>query len=77
MFESCANLEKVKLSNNTKSIGKNAFYHCKNLKFLEIPPSVTYIGDGAFKHCNKDFKVKCENDSYAMEYCKNHNIPTC
>lgn len=58
-FASCANLIKVTIPQNIKSIGKGAFLDC-GLKNITIPDSVTAIGetsssifDGTFAGCRR------------------------
>lgn len=45
-FDNCANLERVKLSENLKTL--SGFSNCPTLELIEIPNSVTSIGDYAF-----------------------------
>lgn len=53
-FNSCVNLNGVKLGDGIKSIGSSAFYNCSSLEGeLVIPESVTSIGDYAFYGCTK------------------------
>ena len=50
-FEKCLYLENVRLGNQLKTIGDEAFYDCRRLKSLDIPQTVTAIGDEAFTNC--------------------------
>ena len=50
-FNSCCNLEEVKLSPKTKSIGDYAFYGCSRLKPFDFPETLQSIGCGALQNC--------------------------
>ena len=71
-FANCKNLDEVIIKGAT-NICENAFYGCSNLKNIEIPNSVLYIHDNAFKNSN-NIVFKCNEDSYACKYAKEHNI---
>ena len=46
-FEFCANIKKVRLSNNLKVLKRQVFGGCNNIKELEIPASVKKIEEAA------------------------------
>lgn len=52
------NIESVKIGNNVKSIGKNAFVDCVKLKSVEISDEVQSIGEMAFTGCSVLESVK-------------------
>ena len=49
-FKKAKKLTKVKIGNNVKTIGKNAFAGCGKLKKVSGMAAVTLIDDGAFKN---------------------------
>lgn len=48
-FRKCQRLKSIKLSNNLKKIGRDAFSRCAGLKSVDIPNSVTELA--GFTHC--------------------------
>ena len=42
----------LKISENVKTIGTDAFQGCSNLKKIEFPSTLTSIGEKAFDGCN-------------------------
>lgn len=50
IFDSCTNLEVVKLPMAT-TLGENAFLNCTNLKEIELPKVIT-VGKNSFKQCS-------------------------
>ena len=57
-FKYCYNLERVTLSNNIETIGKEMFNQCKSIVSIEIPDSVTSMGDSVFAFCAKLESIK-------------------
>ncbi len=51
-FQSCSNLNNLKLPNSVTSIGTAAFQLCTGLSSITIPDSVTNLGDFAFSDCS-------------------------
>lgn len=72
-FANKTTVEAVNVPNTVKTIG-NAFSGCSNLKEITIPQSVEKIADGAFVDC-ENVTIYCYNDSYALAYAKQNNIP--
>ncbi len=68
-FEGCTSFKKIELSEDTISIGYNAFANCtnSNLTELTIPSKVTFIGNGAFANC-KSLKKVTYNSNYNTAY---------
>lgn len=73
-FMGCTNLDKVYLTGNINTIGKNTFKNCTNLKSIEIPASCKWVGAGAFIGCpNLNIVAKGNTTKYAtfVEYITN------
>jgi hypothetical protein len=51
-FQSCQNLETIRLSENLSQIGEFAFDYCSALKNIEIPTSVTLFKNRSFRGCS-------------------------
>ena len=51
LFEGCAQLATVELSNGIERIGESAFYGCTALTNITLPASLKSIGDNAFEGC--------------------------
>lgn len=51
-FRGCANLERIKLPNGLRMIGKVAFIYCHHLLHICLPDSIIYVGPGAFRECS-------------------------
>lgn len=52
VFQDCAELKNVTLSDSTGNIGKEAFSGCSMLETIHIPNGIENIGFGAFSNCN-------------------------
>ena len=52
-FYSCANLERIVVPKNLKTIPAHCFFSCKNLQEVIIEAGVEAIGAGAFSDCEK------------------------
>lgn len=50
-FESCEYLKTITLSNEQRSIYKNAFYYCTSLKYITLPPN-NILNDSGFAYSN-------------------------
>lgn len=72
-FADCCGLESISLSNTVSEIGDGAFFGCNKLKDITIPESVTHIGVDAFY--NIGIPVCVYNNSYALLYCLEKNVP--
>lgn len=46
-------LKKIRLPENTGTLGKRAFYGCSSLQDIILPPHLVKIGDGAFRYCER------------------------
>ena len=57
------------------AIGDKAFSCCTSLVSVTSPDSVTTIGDNAFSGCFNLTSVTVGRNSYALEYCKEHDLP--
>lgn len=66
-FESCLNLEKVKLPIGIKEIKENTFLNCKELSSLNIPVNVTIIKHNAFESCCLITEIKFPNSLETIE----------
>ncbi len=73
-FYECDRLRDITLPDSLEKIGDNAFYFCEKLRFAGIPASVTDIGTDAFAECPR-LTVVAPRNSYAVEYCLEHDIP--
>ena len=62
-----SNIESVKIGNNIKSIGKNAFVDCVKLKSVEITDNVQSIGEMAFTGCSVLESVKITSTLKKLE----------
>ena len=51
LFDKCADLQTVTLSEHIEKIGNGAFYQCGSLSEIMLPNSVTEIGEYAFADC--------------------------
>ncbi len=56
-FNSCGNLEEVRLSDHITEIKRETFFECKKLKGINVPEGVTSIGIAAFYGCNSMRKI--------------------
>ena len=74
-FNSCPHLTSVFLSDNVTIIGERAFSECSRLTAVTIPDSIVSIGDGAFSFCKSLTEIIVGRDSYARQYCIDHNLP--
>ena len=75
-FSECYYLTNIKISNNVKSIGNNAFATCSNLESITIPDSVTNIGSNAFYSCTSLTNVTLSSNlktisGHTFSRCKN------
>ena len=73
-FRKCQRLKSIKLSNNLKKIGRDAFNGCTSLKFIDIPNSVKKIR--GFRGCNGLTSITIPNSvkelgRYAFSGCTN------
>ena len=50
-FQSCSNLQRIKIPNGVTLIAEHAFWNCMSLKEIEIPNTVQNIGVWAFDGC--------------------------
>ena len=80
-FSNCRELEKVKLSENLKTIPEYAFQACKKLQKIEFPKNLNAIELCAFIDCRSLENVTLPSsleklDSGAFEYCSKLNSIT-
>lgn len=47
-FKECRRLQRIKLSNGLKKLGREAFWFCESLSSVEIPESLEYFGGFSF-----------------------------
>ena len=73
-FIGCANLSSISLPYSLTCIGAFSFYDCDSLTTITFPPSVTSIGNNAFDNRHPDLLLHVERDSYAEQYCQEHNL---
>lgn len=76
LFDSCASLEKIILSKNTKMLSEWMFFGCTKLKNISLPDTLTEIHKFAFAGCSNLEKIDLpDNISYIGLYafcnCKN------
>lgn len=57
-FEECDKIKKIKLSDRTLNIGRDAFYSCSNLEEIDLGKKVIEIDMYAFQHCKKLKTIK-------------------
>ena len=69
-FAECFNLQKIKISNNSrlKSIGSMAFSNCSQLAEINIPSCVISIGDYAFGSCRRLKNITIPEGITCIEY---------
>lgn len=72
-FEHCHSLTSVAIPNSVLRIGYRAFKNCTSLTSINIPDSVTRIDENAFYNCPK--LIISTNNAYALDYCKDFDIP--
>ena len=53
VFKDKKTIVNLKIEENIKSIGANAFQNCVNLEKVEVPSTVTEIGECAFDNCTR------------------------
>lgn len=83
-FEGCDDLQTVDLPEGMTSIEEGAFAGCKSLESIYIPDSVTEIGGGKGTgflktfgepgERHKNFTIRCNLGSYAMQYARAQQI---
>jgi hypothetical protein len=61
VFQNCAGLTSVSISNSVPSIGNQFFQSCSSLTSVTIPNSVTSIGQSAFQGCSNLGSVTLSN----------------
>lgn len=52
-FFNCSSLRTVIMSENIRSIGKDAFAYCYKLESISLPETLTSIGENAFRSCRE------------------------
>ena len=72
-FYSCPALLSVTIPDDVDSIKEKAFLNCKNLNEVIIPASVTAIDEDVF-YASKNVVCKIAENSYARQFCKEHEI---
>ena len=73
-FYDCKKLQEVILPETIKRIGNFAFSQCVSLVKINLPSSISYIATEAFYECG-NLTIYCDQDSYAEQFAKDHNIP--
>ena len=74
----CDSLTAVTIPDSVTITGDAAFSDCNSLASITIPVSVTAIGDDTFYNCNSLTEIFVGRDSYAKQYCIDHDLPyTC
>ncbi len=64
-------VERVRICENVRSIGGEAFVKCKNPISIYIPQSVDYIESSAF---DENCKIFCKKGSYSELWCRETNM---
>lgn len=68
----------VTIPTSVTTIEDRAFAYCFYLTRVIIPDSVTIIGSGAFRESSNLTSIVVGRDSYARQFCIEHNLPyTC
>ena len=68
-------MSEYKVPEGTEIIGDSAFIGCSSLIAVTVPDSVTAIGNDAFYNCNSLTEIFVGRDSYAKQYCIDHDLP--
>ncbi|MCR5607481.1 MAG: leucine-rich repeat domain-containing protein [Lachnospiraceae bacterium] len=72
-FNNCKKLSEIDIKSGLLGIESGAFVNCNSEGYtITIPDSVIYISQGAFDMSN--VIIKCNTNSYAENFAKNHNI---
>ena len=73
-FMGCSSVGSITIPGTVTRIGDEAFFDCSSLTSVTIPDTVTSIGELAFGRCQK-LAIYAPENSYAIEYSKENNIP--
>lgn len=73
-FKNCCGLTEIKLPNELERIKGGAFEDCSGLKKVVIHSKVKDIRGAPFSGCS-NVCLYVEENSYAQQYAKEHNIP--
>lgn len=73
-FENCRTMTACDLPEGVNAIGQYAFRNCTALTSLTLPETILIIEEGAFDGC-KSLTVTVREGSYALAYCRQHDIP--
>lgn len=71
----CDSLENITIPNSVTNIGYWAFYCCASLKTITLPKSVSSIDSKVFDRCDSLTTVYVYENSFALDYCINNNLP--
>lgn len=72
-FYNCPSLTQIMLPDSVTTIEIRAFGECTGLRYAYLSDNVTSIADNAFEN-DSDLIIRCEKDSYAAQYAKDHQI---
>lgn len=73
-FYHCTGLTRIVLPDTLETIDESAFQGCRSLNGISLPDSLASIGKSAFSGC-ESLTAAVRQDSYAMQYCRDHSIP--
>lgn len=74
MCNHCTSLESFVVPDSVETIKRYAFGNCTSLSYAKIPAGVTQIASSAFYNC-PNLTLGVYDDSYALQYAKDYNIP--
>ena len=68
-------VEQITIPTSVKTFEDRAFAYCFYLTRIIIPDNVTTIGEEVFCECSNLTSIVVGRDSYARQYCIEHNLP--
>ena len=71
-FSECYRLANIIIEEGITEIGDYAFTDCRLLENIILPESLQAIGDNAFSSCSSSVTFEVKKDSYAEQFCIEH-----